>query len=75
MQQQIQEHFQTTDFIAALVVGLFNFVVVEAFPYLTISCWGSISGPLIGDPLIELYGRQPIYIGASVGFVCKSVRS
>jgi hypothetical protein len=35
MQQQIQEHFQTTDFIATLGVGLFNFVsffVVEASP-------------------------------------------
>lgn len=26
MQQQIQEHFKTTDFVATLGVGLFNFV-------------------------------------------------
>ncbi|KAF8548931.1 MFS general substrate transporter [Imleria badia] len=55
MQQQIQEHFQTTDFIATLGVGLFNF--------------GSIFGPLIGGPLSEFYGRRPVYIAASVGFV------
>ncbi|KAG8221553.1 major facilitator superfamily domain-containing protein [Butyriboletus roseoflavus] len=55
MQQQIQEHFHTTDFVATLGVGLFNF--------------GSIFGPLIGGPLSELYGRRPVYIGASVGFV------
>lgn len=33
MQQQIQEHFKTTDFVATLGVGLFNFVrlvVLEA---------------------------------------------
>ena len=36
-----------------------------------ISCQGSIFGPLIGGPLSELYGRRPVYIGASVGFVCK----
>ncbi|KAF8443884.1 major facilitator superfamily domain-containing protein, partial [Boletus edulis BED1] len=55
MQQQIQEHFQTTNFIATLGVGLYNF--------------GSIFGPLIGGPLSELYGRRPVYVGASVGFV------
>lgn len=77
MQQQIQEHFHTTDFIATLGVGLFNFVsicVVDAVPRLTISCQGSIFGPLIGGPLSELYGRRPVYIGASVGFVCESLR-
>ncbi|KAG6373032.1 major facilitator superfamily domain-containing protein [Boletus reticuloceps] len=56
MQQQIQEHFQTTNIIATLGVGLYDF--------------GSIFGPLIGGPLSELYGRRPVYIGASVGFVC-----
>ncbi|KAF9239988.1 major facilitator superfamily domain-containing protein, partial [Melanogaster broomeanus] len=55
MQQQIQDYFQTTNFIATLGVGLFNF--------------GSIFGPLIGAPLSELYGRRPVYIGSSVGFV------
>ncbi|KIJ62211.1 hypothetical protein HYDPIDRAFT_94919, partial [Hydnomerulius pinastri MD-312] len=55
MQQQIQDHFKTSAFIATLGVGLYNF--------------GSIFGPLIGAPLSELYGRRPIYIGSSVGFV------
>ena len=73
MQQQIQEHFQTTEFVATLGVGLFNFVSVYivVFPYLTSNFQGSIFGPLIGGPLSELYGRRPVYIGASVGFVCK----
>lgn len=75
MQQQIQEHFQTTDLVATLGVGLFNFVsvcVVEALPHPTISRQGSIFGPLIGAPLSEFYGRRPVYIGAAVGFVCAS---
>ncbi|KIJ12742.1 hypothetical protein PAXINDRAFT_171048 [Paxillus involutus ATCC 200175] len=59
MQEQVQEYFQTTTFIATLGVGLFNF--------------GSIFGPLIGAPLSELYGRRPVYIGTSVGFVIFSL--
>ncbi|KAF9223190.1 MFS general substrate transporter [Gyrodon lividus] len=59
MQQQIQDYFQTTYSIATLGVGLFNF--------------GSIFGPLIAAPLSELYGRRPVYIGASVGFVIFSL--
>ncbi|KAF9239989.1 major facilitator superfamily domain-containing protein [Melanogaster broomeanus] len=53
MQQQIQDYFQTTKFIATL--------------------GGSIFGPLIGAPLSELYGRRPVYIGSSVGFVIFSL--
>ena len=48
--------------------GCFSFA---AFSWLTTSCQGSIFGPLIGGPLSEIYGRRPVYIAASSGFVCK----
>ncbi|KAF8836475.1 MFS general substrate transporter [Paxillus ammoniavirescens] len=59
VQDQIQGYFETTDFVATLGVGLCNF--------------GGVFGPLIGAPLSELYGRRPVYIGASVGFVIFSL--
>ncbi|KIJ10252.1 hypothetical protein PAXINDRAFT_16754 [Paxillus involutus ATCC 200175] len=55
MQEQIQDYFETTNFIATLGVGLYNF--------------GAIFGPLIGAPLSELYGRWPVCIGVSVSFI------
>ncbi|KIJ12743.1 hypothetical protein PAXINDRAFT_101102 [Paxillus involutus ATCC 200175] len=59
VQEQIQDYFETTNFIATLGVGLYNL--------------GATFGPLIGAPLSELYGRRPVYIGASVGFVSFSL--
>ncbi|KAG6329283.1 hypothetical protein ID866_9806 [Astraeus odoratus] len=55
IQQQVQDHFGTTNTFATLGVGLYNV--------------GGIFGVLIGGPSSEIYGRRPVYIVSSVGFV------
>ncbi|KAH7911388.1 major facilitator superfamily domain-containing protein [Hygrophoropsis aurantiaca] len=54
-QSQIQEQFHVSNFVVTLGVGLINF--------------GFAIGPLIAAPLSELYGRQPVYICSTIGFV------
>ncbi|KAG6331827.1 hypothetical protein ID866_7264 [Astraeus odoratus] len=55
VQQQIQDHFGASNALATLDVGLYNL--------------GAVFGVLVGGPISELYGRRPIYIVSSIGFV------
>ncbi|RDB27730.1 hypothetical protein Hypma_003153 [Hypsizygus marmoreus] len=58
-QHQIQEQFHVSHFVVTLGVGFVNL--------------GFAIGPLIGAPLSELYGRQPVYIGTAIGFIAFSL--
>ncbi|TFK32214.1 major facilitator superfamily domain-containing protein [Crucibulum laeve] len=60
-QSQVQDRFGVSHFVVTLGVGLVNF--------------GFAIGPLIGAPLSELYGRQPVYIGTAVSFTLFSLGS